>query len=372
LAKLLERRLHPANSPLAIAASTALALLAAMAVAAIFFRYYRASPVDAYFGLFHEPFGTLRGFGYALVRATPLALVALGTIVSWRSGFYYLGFEGCFVVGATAAGWAALATAPRGHLAGLSFPLFFPLVALLCFFAGGLWAAWVALVRVYLGGSEVLISLMANYVAIFSLQYLVSGPMRAPGSLPETPLFPPFTWLPFILPGTRAHAGMLIALIAALLVWLLMHKLPLGYELVVTGFNPVAARYAGIETGWRTVLAGFLAGGLGALAGMVEALGSQHRLMDGISGNMGFWGIIVALLARLNPIAAVPVALLYGGMSVGADAMQRRANLPSSITFILESLAVLLVLASGVLLRYRVNLSVLRGPNRATASEETR
>jgi ABC-type uncharacterized transport system permease subunit len=200
----------------------------------------------------------------------------------------------------------------------------------------------------------------------------VSGPMRAPGSLPETPLFPPFTWLPFILPGTRAHAGMLIALIAALLVWLLMHKLPLGYELVVTGFNPVAARYAGIETGWRTVLAGFLAGGLGALAGMVEALGSQHRLMDGISGNMGFWGIIVALLARLNPIAAVPVALLYGGMSVGADAMQRRANLPSSITFILESLAVLLVLASGVLLRYRVNLSVLRGPNRATASEETR
>jgi ABC-type uncharacterized transport system permease subunit len=360
LPKLFERRLSPADSPLAIAGATALAFVAAMAVAAIFFRYYGASPLQAYFGLFHEPFSTLRGFGYTLVRAAPLALVALGTIVSWRSGFYYLGFEGCFVMGAAAAGWLALSTAPGARFGPLPFSIFLFLAIILCFAAGGLWAAWVALIRVCLGGSEVLISLMSNYVAIFFLQYLVSGPMRAPGSLPETPLLPRATWLPFILPGTRAHAGILIAIAAALLVWMLIQKLPLGYELVVTGFNPVAARYAGIETGPRTVLAGFIAGGLGALAGMVEALGSQHRLMDGISGNMGFVGIIVALLSRLNPLAAVPTALLYGGMSVGADAMQRRAAVPSSITFILESLAVLLLLASGVLLRYRLNLSALR------------
>ena len=104
MAKLFERRLIPADSSGAVASTTALGLLAAMAVTAIFFRYYGASPIEAYFGLFHEPFGTLRGFGYSLVRAAPLALVALGTIVSWRSGFYYLGFEGCFLVGAAAAG----------------------------------------------------------------------------------------------------------------------------------------------------------------------------------------------------------------------------------------------------------------------------
>jgi ABC-type uncharacterized transport system permease subunit len=119
---------------------------------------------------------------------------------------------------------------------------------------------------------------------------------------------------------------------------------------------PYAARYAGIDTGRRILLAAGMAGGLGSLAGMVEVLGVQHRLMDGLSGGVGFVGIIVALLARLNPLAVLPTALLYGGMTVGADAMQRRANIPSSITFILQSLIVLLVLASSMLLRYRINI----------------
>src|SRR5260370_1120288 len=138
---------------------------------------------------------------------------------------------------------------------------------------------------------------MSNYVAIFLLQYFVSGPMRSPGSLPETPLLPRSTWLPFVLPGTRAHAGILIAIVATVLVWILLRRMPLGYELIVTGFNPLAARYAGIDVPQRIVLAAFFAGGLGALAGLVEVLGSQHRLMDGIGGGIGFLGIVVALLA---------------------------------------------------------------------------
>jgi simple sugar transport system permease protein len=140
---------------------------------------------------------------------------------------------------------------------------------------------------------------------------------------------------------------------------MLLQKMPLGYELIVTGLNPLAARYAGIDVPPRLILSAFLGGGLGALAGMVEVLGSQHRLMDGVSGGVGFIGIIVALLARLNPLAVIPTALLYGGMSVGADAMQRRANIPSSITFILESLLVLFVLASDVLRYYDINPSAV-------------
>jgi len=320
------------------------------------FLQYGANPLQAYFALFHEPFATLRDFGYSLVRASPLALIALGTIVSWRSGFSYLGFEGCSVIGASATAWLALLTAPGARIGPLPFFLFFPLAILFGLVAGGIWAGLVGLARARLGGNEVLISLMSNYVAIFMLQYLISGPIRAPGSLPETPLLPPATWLPFILRGTRAHAGILIALVAAGLVWVLVQKMPLGYELIATGFNPLAARYAGIDVARRLELASFLAGGLGGLAGMVEVLGSQHRLMDGISGGVGFVGIVVALLARLNPIAVVPTALLYGGMSVGADAMQRRASIPSSITFILEGLAVLLVVAFDALRYYRINL----------------
>jgi simple sugar transport system permease protein len=357
--KLIERRLAPADSPLALAAVMALAVLAAMAIASLLFASYGADPPQAYVALFHEPFGTLRGFGYALVRTAPLTLIALGTIVSWRSGFGYLGFEGCFVIGAAASSCFALATAPDARIGPLPAAVFFPSVVLVSFVSGAIWAGMVGVLRARFGGNEVLISLMMNYVAILIVEYLVSGPMRAPGSLPETDRLPAATWLPFVLPGTRAHAGILLAIAATALVWMLLRKTALGYELVVTGLNPAAARYAGIDTGRRILLAAGMAGGLGALAGMVEVLGVQHRLMDGLSGGVGFVGIIVALLARLNPLAVIPTALLYGGMTVGADAMQRRANIPSSITFILQSLIVLLVLASSMLLRYRINLGAL-------------
>lgn len=369
MAKLFERRLTPADSPLAVAGTTALALIAALVITSFLFLSYGANPLEAYFALFHEPFGTLRGFGYALVRASPLALIALGTIVSWRSGLAYLGFEGCFVIGASVATWLALSTMPGALLGPLSPALFLPLAIALSFLGGGVWAGMVGAIRARLGGSEVLISLMANYVAIFILQYLLSGPLRAPGSIPETRQLPRATWLPFVLPKTRAHAGFLLALAAAVLVWLLLKKMPLGYELIVTGFNPLAARYAGINVAGRVILAGFFAGGLGALGGTCEVLGSQHRLMDGISGGVGFVGIIVALLAKLDPIAVIPTALLYGGMSVGADAMQRRASVPSSITFILESLAVLLVLISDVLRYYRVHPSAIWNPAAGTRAE---
>jgi ABC-type uncharacterized transport system permease subunit len=327
-----------------------IAVVAAMLFTAALFALYGANPLQAYLALFHEPFASLRGFGYTLVRAAPLMLIALGTIVSWRSGFGYLGFEGCFALGAAATTWLALTTS-------FSFWAFFPLALLLSFATGALWAGVVALMRARLGGNEVLISLMTNYVAILIVQYLVSGPMRAPGGVPETALLPRATWLPFILRGTRAHAGILLAIIAALLVWMVLRTMRLGYELIVSGLSPSAARYGGINVGARLVLAAFCAGGLGSWAGAVEVLGEQHRLMDGISGGVGFTGIIVALLAKLNPLAVIPAAVLYGGMTVGANAMQRRAGIPSSITFILQSLIVLMVLASEILRRYRVNLA---------------
>jgi simple sugar transport system permease protein len=345
---MIQRRPTPNNSPLFLTAATLLAIAAALAVAALLFADSGANPLTAYIALLHEPFFTLRGFGYALVRATPLTLIALGTIVAWRSGFTYLGFEGCFVLGAASTAWLALST----HLPP---SLFFPAALLLSFATGAAWAGLTGLLRARFGGNEVLISLMSNYVAILIVKYLVSGPMRAPGSLPETDQLPHPTWLPFILPGTRAHAGILIAISAAAVVWLLLKKLPLGFELVVTGLNPSAARYAGIHVRSRILISALISGGLGALAGLTELLGAQHRLMDGISGGVGFTGVIVALLARLNPLAVLPTALLYGGMTVGADAMQRRAGIPSSITFILQSLIVLFILASTLLRHYEFN-----------------
>lgn len=352
----LERRLTPAESPLVAAAAMVAAILLALVIGGFLFLPFGADPVAAYLAMLQQSFGSLRGIGFTLIKATPLIFVGLGTIFAWRAGFFYLGFEGALLIGAAAAVWLALLTVPGAAIGPLPPLLFFPLAFFASFVAGGLWAGIVGVLRGRFGGNEVLISLMMNYVAVFIINYLVSGPLRAPGDLPQTPRIPDATLLPFIIPNTRAHAGILAALAAAFIVWLILRKTRLGYELIAAGLSPRSARYGGINVSGRLILASFVAGGLSALAGLGEVLGVQFRLLDGISEGTGFVGIVAALLGKLHPAGVVIAATLYAGMGVGADAMQRRAGLPSSVIFTVQSLIVLLVLASDVLRYYRLNL----------------
>lgn len=359
------KRLAPSESPWVNAAIGAGAVVSAFIVGAFLFLPYVDNPFLAYGAMLESSLGSWRGLGITLNRASPLILIALGTCIAWRSGYGYLGFEGCLTIGAAAAAWYALlpVNAAIGSLAGYLF--FLAITLSLSFAAGGLWAGSVGFLRSRFGGNEVLLSLMSNYVAAFFVQYLVSGPMRAEGSLPQTERISNDTWLPLIIPGTRAQAAILVAMLATFAVWLLMSRMRLGYEFIVTGLNPVAARYGGIKVGSRYVLAAILAGGTGALAGSVEVLGTQHRLLDGMSGGVGFIGIVVALLARLNPLAVIPVAILYAALSVGGDALQRRIGAPSSIVFILQSLIVLFLMASEFLRYWRINPSVFAWRNRS-------
>lgn len=350
-----QRRLEPQESPLVISGTILLAIVVALAVGSLLFLPFDANPVTAYTAMFSQSFGDLSGIGFTLVRATPLIFIGLGTIFAWASGFNYLGFEGTLYIGGAMAAWLALLCAEDGLIGPLPPLLFFPLVFLATFIAGGLWSGVVGWLRARFGGNEVLISLMMNYLAVFLINYLVSGPLRAPGDLPQTARLPAWTTLPFILPGTRAHAGILVAIVTALIVWIVLRKTPIGYELIVAGFSPKAAHYSGINVANRILLAAFVAGGLGALAGLSEVLGVQFRLLDGISRGTGFVGMVAALLGRLNPFGVVVASILYAGMGVGADAMQRRAGLPSSVIFIIQSLIVLLIIASDLLRYYKIN-----------------
>jgi general nucleoside transport system permease protein len=350
----LQKRLAPATTPKAVAISTAAALVLAFALSGLLFLPYGASPLAAYSELFDEAFGSWRGFGQSLVQATPLILIAQATVVIWRAGLGYIGFEGCFLLGAAATAYVALGGTPGDLPIALPPLLFWPAAFLACFAAGALWAALVGVMRIRLGGNDVLVSLMMNYLAALIVQYLVSGPMRAPGDLPQTPRLPMETWLPGALSMGRAHAGLFIAILASLIVWGVLRLTPLGFELIVSGLNPRAARYGGIAVSRRLMGAMLAGGGLAALAGFCAVLGVQHRLMDGLSGGVGFLGIVVALLARLDPLAVVPTAILYGGLQVGGNAMQRQSGLPTSAVMILESLIVLLILAGDALRHYRV------------------
>jgi len=356
---LIEKRLEPNDSPLVIGGITVASIALAMFLGGLLLLPFKVNPVLAYLSMFQQSFGNLKGIGFTLVEATPLIFIALGTIIAWKTGFFYLGFEGTILIGASVAAWVALWTNPGGLTGPLPPVLFFPLVFLITFVIGGLWVAFVGFLKARFGGNEVIVSLMLNYVAVFLVNYLVSGPLRAPGDLPQTARIPDATILPFIIPGTRAHVGILVAIAAAIMVWLLLRKTILGYELIVSGLSPRSARYGGINVGNRQIMAAFLAGGVSALAGLVAVLGVQFRLMDGISQGTGFVGIVVALLGKLNPLGAIVAAILYAGLSVGADAMQRQMGIPSSVITIVQFMIVLFILAGDFLRYYRINLYTL-------------
>ncbi|MBU2329360.1 MAG: ABC transporter permease [Alphaproteobacteria bacterium] len=354
--RLLERRIAPAESPRAIVLATTLSILAALVLGGLLFLPFGANPFAAYGALFSEAFLSWRGFGFTLVKAAPLILVGMGTIVAWRTGFGFLGFEGCLLVGAAAATIAALQAGEGGALHGLPFVFFLPLTMATAIVAGGIWAGIVGVFKSRFGGNEVITSLMMNYVAILLVQYLVSGPLRAPGGLPQTERLSRDTWLPLLFDGMRAHAGIFIALGAALLVWLVLMRSRLGYEMIVTGLNPRAAQFGGIVVGRRQIMAACLAGALAGLAGLVEVLGVHHRLMDGMAEGTGFIGIVAALLGKLHPVGVVIASILYAGMTVGGDAMQRQAGLPGSIVFMIQSMIVLFILISDLFRYYRLAL----------------
>lgn len=356
----IERRAVVLDSPLSILAFSVGAVALAMVLGGLLFPPFGANPIEGYSSLISNGFLELRGFGFTLNTATPLILVSFGAIVAWRCGFIFLGFEGCLLVGAAGGTMIALQALPGGMLEGV--PALITLVLSLAFgtLFGSLWAGVVGELKVRYGGNEVLMALMMNFLAIFLVQYLVVGPWRVPGDLPQTARIPREVWLPIFAPELRAHAGIFIALLCGVAVYVLMERTRAGFEMVSSGLNAKAARYGGIDVGVRLRQSAFIAGGLAGLAGAIEILGIHHRLLDGLSEGTGFLGIVVALLGRMTVPGAVLASVLYGGLSVGGDAMQRQTGLPSSIVLIVQAVIVLLVLASELLRTHRISIRLTR------------
>ncbi len=365
----LKKRQRPNESGSVTILVTVFSIVLALLLGSLLFIPFGVNPLEAYINMAELSFGSINGIGFTLVKAVPLIFIGLGTIFAWRSGFFYLGFEGTLLIGAAAAVWLALLIGPEGTIGLLPRPLFFLLVTLVSFAAGGIWAGIVGIMRGKFGGNEVIVSLMMNFMALLLVNYLVSGPLRAPGDLPQTPRIPEETILSFVIPNTRAHSGIFLAIGVAVLIWFVLRNTSIGYKQIVAGLSPRAAWYGGIDVGNRLILASIIGGGLGALAGMVEVLGVHFRLLDGLGEGTGFVGIVAALLAKLHPLGVIVSSILYAGMEVGADAMQRRAGVPSSVIFIIQSLIVLFILASDILRYYHFDLPFLRRDEHAPGTK---
>lgn len=350
----LEHRDEPLASWRATAVLTVIALLVGMSLAGLLFLPFGASPLEGYSILISNAFLSLRGFGFTLVAATPLMFVAFGTIVAWRCGFMFLGFEGCLLIGAMGATMVALNAVEGAIFADVPPVLLITMAVSWGAILGGFWAGIVGELKVRLNGNEILIALMMNFLAIYLIQYLVVGPWRVDGDLPQTIRFRRDMWLPYILSGTRLHAGILIAVVVGAGLYVLLNRTRAGFEMLAAGLNESAAKYGGINAAARRRLAAGLAGGLAGLGGAILVLGVHHRLLDGLSDGTGFLGIVAALLGRMTILGSAIASILYGGLSIGGDAMQRQTGLPSSIVVVVQATIVLFLLAFELARTHRI------------------
>lgn len=340
-------------------ASVALALGAGALVLAL----AGLDPWRIYGHILEAGFATRYALSDTLVKATPIMLCALGVAIAFRMRLWNIGAEGQLLLGAWAAGGVALrllpATTPR--------PLMLGAMLLAGATAGALWGGAAGLLKARFGVSEIITTLMLNYVAAQWLCYFVFGPWSE-GGFQLTAQFPPSAWLPRLteladelpaLTGLTAHLGVLLALVAALALTLLVDRSRWGFELRTLGEAPRAALYAGMPTGRNLLLVMLLSGALAGLAGGCEVAGVVHRLQDRFSPGYGFTAIIVAWLAHLQPAAVVVVSVAFGGLLVGAKGIQ-----PAGIAQLLEGLLLLVIVGSETAFRYRlvVRRSVDAGP----------
>jgi len=347
----LERRLEPSRSAQYLV--PVLSFTAALLFGAVILALAGANPWETYRAMAVGAFGGKYAISETLVKAIPLMLAGLGVSLAFRMLFWNIGAEGQLVMGGFAAAGVAL-FAPQ-YLPGLPDWALLPLMFVAAFVMGGLWGLIPALLKAYLKVNEIIVTLMMNYIAILWIEYLFYGPWKDPKGygFPGSAPFPVAARLPR-WPGTRVHLGLVFALVAAAILWLILSRTKWGYEIRIIGENPRAARYAGINVIRNILLVMFISGGLAGLAGFGEVAGISYRLQKGLAVGYGFTAIIVAWLSRLHPWGLLLVGVLLAGLLVGGDQIQITMGLPAAMAQILQGAILFFVLGGAVLAEYRI------------------
>lgn len=327
-----------------------ISLMVALVVGALIFQVSGTNPVQAYLAMAKGAFGSWVGLSEVMVKAIPLTLTGLAVSIAATMLLWNIGCEGQFVFGAISATWAALFLTP-----GWPPPLSLAAVIIAGAIGGMAWALIPALLKTRFQVSEILTTLLLNYVAIIIMEHLYFGPWRNPEGFgfPGTPLFPEAATLPRLF-STRIHIGIFIALFFAALLHFLLARSKWGYRVRVIGHGPKAADYAGMKINLELIRIMAISGALAGLAGMGEVAGIHLRLQDGFSVGYGYDGIIVACLAGFRPGLVPLFALVLGSLLIGGEQLQASVHLPASIVQVLEGALLLGFLASEAMLRYRL------------------
>lgn len=304
------------------------------------------SPFEAYRALFVGAFGTLYDTATSLTRATPLILVGLGAAFAIRGSVFNIGGEGQIAMGGLAATLVGI------YVPNLPGYIHLPLALLAGFIGGGIWGAIPGYFYAKRGTNLIITTIMMNEIALGIIQMMVKGPIQEPpGNYPQSPQVLPTAVLPLIIPGTVLHAGFLLAILFAIILYVLLFHSPLGYEVRAVGENAIAARHAGVNIFATRVLLMVIAGGLAGLAGASEILGSQLRLRPAFLPNYGYEALAVAMLGQTNPLGVFIAGILFGALKAGAGSMQRATNLPMNLITVVSGVIILFVVLAKIMTR---------------------
>lgn len=350
--------------------SPILAIISALGIGALILFGAGVNPLKAYHAIFRAAFF---GGWYALsdtaVKATPLLLTGIACALTFKARLWNIGAEGQLCMGA----WAATGIASFWLPGEVSSFTRISLMAIAAMLLGGFWALWPGLLKAKFGVNEIITSLMLVYVAQHWNNYWIYGPWSDRG-FQLTPMFPRAAWLPRLsdladryeaFTGITVHLGLGFGLVAALILWFILHKTSWGFQLRVIGDSPAAARYAGISVAKQTILVMMVSGCLAGLAGMAEVAGVVHRLQERFSPGYGFTAIIVAFLAKLNPLAIILVSILFGGLLVGAKEVQ-----PAGIPLMLQGVILFVVIGWEVFVTNKVVIRVEQPHHEAEPEHE--
>ncbi len=312
-----------------------LAIFLALAIGALIIALIGADPDRAFQSLALGAFGTPANFGETFVKACPLIFTGLAATFAYRCGVFNLGAEGQFIMGSVAAVWVADALGPAGGLGGILLCLLVGVIA------GGVWGAIPGFLKIARGLNEMIVSIMLNYVALLFMGFVYTGPLRE-ANLPQTAAVPQSVKLARLFPGTRVHAGIVVAIAVAAIVHYFLFRTSKGFKLRAVGLNQTAALFNGYPVRVY-MLASFVASGaIAGLGGAIELLGTQYRLMSGYGSGYGFDGVAIALIGQLNPIGTVAVAYLFAALRAGATMMQVGSGVPTSVISIVQALVIVL------------------------------
>ena len=332
------------------------AVAVALALCSVLIAWTGESVFEAYGLLIKGAFGSTFAISETLSRATPLLLTGLAAAVAFRAKFWNIGAEGQLYCGALAATWIGTGMIELPPI--LMIPLLFAAGAL----AGGIALIVPVVLKSRLKVDEVVTTLLLNFVILLLVSYLVEGPLRDPMLLgwPQAEPIIDQGVLPPLIAKTRLHLGLIVALAAAVVVWLIMNFTVWGHEIRAVGHNATAAAFAGIRIDRTIVITALISGGLAGMAGVTEVAGLKGYLTLDLSPGFGYAGIAVAMLAQLHPLGVIASALFLSAIYVGADSMSRAVNIPTYIADVLVATSLLAVLLSVMLVRFRIRFGLGR------------